>query len=260
MGITAVGKLGYLAAGAALCLGLAASAGAGGNGPRPTTSVVESAALSPTGCTSGPSVTATGTGTANATPDLLTMQIGVQTQASSASAALAANNTRARSLISTLEHGGVAASDIQTSNLSINPTYSNGTNPMVTGYQVNDDLSVEVHRLSSAGALIDAAAASLGNDVRFDGLAFSVSDPAAASSAARVAAVRVATTEARAMAGAAGSTLGPVCSLTDIASAQPQPQIYKALHYAAGAAATPVPVQAGVQSFSATVTVTYRLG
>jgi uncharacterized protein YggE len=245
-------KINYLAGG----LVLAAGAGAG------ITALVLAPGSAATGsvgtCSGRPTVTATGSGMANGTPDLLTMQIGVQTSASSASAALAANNNKAQSLLTSLERGGVKASDIQTSNLSINPTYDNaGT---ITGYQAEDDLTVQVHQISSAGSLIDTAASKLGNDVRFNGLAFSVSDPSGPSAAARADAVRVAVAEARGMAVAAGSSLGTLCSISDTGSASPPPIEGYPLHASGVAANALTPIQPGNQQFSAQVTVEYQLG
>ncbi len=249
-------KTSYVMGGAALSLVLAGGAGAG------ITALVlapgAAATASAGACSGRPTVTATGAGTANGTPDLLTMQIGVQTSSSSASAALAANNQKAHSLITTLEQGGVKASDIQTSNLSISPSYDSANT--ITGYQVEDDLTVRVHQIASAGSLIDRAAAKLGDAVRFNGLAFSVSDPSGPSAAARASAVSVAVAEARGMAVAAGSSLGALCSISDAGSSSPQP-IEGTPLYAAGLPAHVVmPVQPGNQQFSAQVTVKYQLG
>lgn len=252
----------YLAAGTVLGLGLAVSAGAGVGASVTTLSMANTASVTPVACTAGPRVTATGSGTAYGTPNLLTMQIGVQTSAGNATKALESNNNQSKALTTALEQGGVKAADIQTSNLSINPTYGNGQNPKVTGYQVEDDLTVQVYNLSSAGSLIDAAAAKLGNDVRFNGLSFSVSDPSGPSAQARASAVHAAVAEAKAMASAAGASLGPLCLISDSGSSQPQPIFAGNSGVTSAQAATlsPVPLQAGSQQFSAQVTVTYQLG
>lgn len=211
------------------------------------------------GCSGHATLTATGSGTANGSPDLLTMQIGVQTTARSAHTALAENNARAQTLINTLEQAGVKAADIQTSNLSINPEYNNANS--ITGYQVDDALTVAVHQISSAGSLIDSAAAKLGNDVTFDGLAFSVSDPSGPMAAARADAIRIAEAEAKAMAQAAGASLGPLCAINDNGSPSLPPIEQGVPVAASGALAAPrVPVQPGSEQFEAGVTVTYRLG
>lgn len=210
----------------------------------------------------GPTVTAHGTGMAQAAPDLLTITLGVHTQDASANAALADNNTKAQSLISSLEKDGVAAADVQTSGLSISPSFNNGSPPTITGYQVDDTVTARVRQLGSAGRLIDDAAASVGNAVRVEGLQFSLQDDSVPAGAARTSAVHQAQAQARAMATAAGATLGRLCSVSDTGAQQvPPPFIgYSTAGASAGAGAlAPVPVQAGSQQISADVTVVYAL-
>ncbi|MGH9074681.1 MAG: SIMPL domain-containing protein [Acidimicrobiales bacterium] len=219
------------------------------------------AGSAPTGCSGAATITAEGTGTAQGTPDLLTMVLGVETQQPTASAALGRDNTEAQGLIATLEQGGVAAKDIQTSNLSIDPVYSGKSPPRITGYQVTDEVTVQVHELSSAGSLIDAAASKLGNDVRFDGLSFSITDDSGPAAAAHTSAVHAAAARAKAMAAAAGVQLGLLCSISDVGSQQPQPQYFGAVAQPSGSvAAGNVPLQPGTQQVTADVTVAYRVG
>ncbi|MGH9066298.1 MAG: SIMPL domain-containing protein [Acidimicrobiales bacterium] len=218
----------------------------------------------PAGC-SGPTVTAEGSGTASAAPDLLTLTLGVHTQASTAQAALAANNTKAQALVSTLEKAGVAKADLQTTGLSINPTYSKpkGGPPMVNGYQVDDTVTAKIHKLSSAGTLIDAAAAKVGNAVRLEGVSFSLQHDSAVQAQAHTQAVQAAVGQARAMAKAAKGTLGALCSVSDV-PAQITPYPFRtagagAAGSASVAAPPTVPVQAGTEQVSARVTVVYAL-
>lgn len=58
-----------------------------------------------------------------------------------------------------LKNKGVAAKDIQTSQLSINPTY---TKEKITGYQVTNVVTVTLHDVKNAGAIIDAAKSAAG--------------------------------------------------------------------------------------------------
>lgn len=211
-------------------------------------------------CRSGSTITAQGTGQAQAPPDLLTMVLGAHAQAPSAAGALAADNTEARALTGQLERRGVAKADIQTSGLTISPTYAGGPSPQVTGYQVDDTVTAKVHDLASAGALIDAAAAAVGNGVRFDGLSFSVQDDAGLQASAHAAAVHAARARARAMARAAGTKLGSLCSLSDAASSPVSPLKQALTSLAPGVAAPSVPLQPGTQTVSAEVTAVYAAG
>jgi uncharacterized protein YggE len=79
---------------------------------------------------------------------------------------------------------------------------------------------------------------------------------------ARARAVTQAVTHAKAMAGAAGRALGPVCSLRDQTQVQaPEPFPGNAILGATSAAsgAVPVPIEAGSQSESDQITLVYAL-
>ena len=81
-----------------------------------------------------------GSGQAQATPDLLTVVVSVDVTGATAKAALADNNARTTKLHQTFTFGGVAAKDVQTSGLTIEPQYAYpaGKPPRLTGYHVTD--------------------------------------------------------------------------------------------------------------------------
>lgn len=200
-------------------------------------------------------ISVTGTGTATGKPDTLTLSIGVSTTAFSAASALNANNVKMQHLQAVLKAAGVPQSQLQTSNLSLNPNYSqDGT---VTGYGVQDNLSVVMHNLQSAGAVIDAAAKSVGNSAQIQGISFSISNTSQLMAKARTSAMQDAFTRAKNLANASGLSLGSVVKITDDENAQiPEPPLYAgtALHKSSA-----VPVQAGTQAMSVNVRVVYQL-
>src|SRR5688572_19223441 len=86
-------------------------------------------------------VTARGVGEVTGVPDVLTIQIGVETRADTAAAALDDNNGRTQAVLDLLKQEGVAEADLQTADLSIWPTFNNnGT--VITGYQVTNSVQV----------------------------------------------------------------------------------------------------------------------
>ncbi len=204
-------------------------------------------------------VEVTGTGTVTGTPDTLTVQLGVQTKAATATAALDQNNAEMATLQSSLTTAGVATKDLQTSNLSLSPNYDSNGN--VTGYVVQDDLSATLRDLSSAGAVIDAAAHSVGNDVQIQGISFSISDTSGLLKQAREQAMQDAAAKAANLATGAGAGLGAVVKVTDQENLQsPVPMNFQAMRAAPSAGASaPVPVQAGSQQLSVQVDVVYQL-
>lgn len=219
-----------------------------------------SSATGPNNCT-GPTVTATGSGTINVAPDELSVTLGVHTQAASAATALRDNNARARALIATLKAAGLSNSDIQTTGLSIYPTYSRpkGKPATINGYQVNNTVTVEVHKLSSAGTLIDRAVAQVGQAVRLDGISFSLQKPNPAEATAHTQAVHAAISQAQSMATAAGTTLGPLCSVTDVGNGYNDYASASAAGGSSNGAGSPVPIEAGSQQVNAQVRVVYSV-
>ncbi len=199
-------------------------------------------------------ITVTGSGTAQGVPDTLNYQIGVNTTASTAVAALENNNARMSALQASLERSGLTKSDMQTSDLSISTnTNSSGR---VTGFSVSDTLSVTTHRLASAGQALDAAVHAVGNGVQLYGVSFSLSNQSRALAAARAQAVSNAHTAASQIVRAGSTSLGRIVKITDQENAS-SPPIIMGTSFAIDKAA--VPLQAGTQSVSVLVTVVYAL-
>jgi uncharacterized protein YggE len=225
---------------AALAIGVLALAGcASGNGA--------SAAS-----TNLPGITTRGLGTVPMTPDTVTIVLGVQTRGPSAKGALDANTAQATALINVLKNRGVAAADLQTSQLSVNPTYDSATG-RTTGYEVTNQVTATLHDVDAAGGLIDAAGEAAGDAVRIQQLSFSIADDSAARARARADAVRQAQAHAKQMADAAGVRLGRLQSITEVPVNPPNPLGREG----APATVAPVPVEPGSQKLTVMVEVVY---
>jgi uncharacterized protein YggE len=203
-------------------------------------------------------ITVTGTGKVSGAPNQLALSMGVQTNGTSVAAALRQANSAVRSITAVLRRSGVAASDIQTSGLSIYPNYS-GSSGVPKGYQVSEQLTITLRRLSVAGGQISAAAHAGGNATVIDGVSLNLSDTSTLLASARARAVADAKAKAAAYARALGRPLGPVVSLSETPAAQPYPVPEFATPTASRAAAS-VPVHPGTQQLSVTVTVIFALG
>lgn len=213
------------------------------------------AAASPGGVAAPPTVTTRATGTVTGTPDLLTVALGVSTRADTAGEALAANATAANGLLQVLRDGGVADADLRTSGLTVGPTY--GDTGQIIGYEVNNEVTATLRDLAAAGGLIDAAGAAVGDAVRVQRLEFSVDDDSAARADARADAVGRARAQAEQLAEAAGVSLGPILSITEVA-VDAQPPVPYAADAALELASTPV--LPGTQDVGVTVEVVHAIG
>ncbi len=156
------------------------------------------------------------------------------------------------------EQGGVQARDIQTSDVSIEPSYSN--DGVITGYEMTNVITAQLHDLATAGSVVDAVTTAAGNAARIDSLTFSIEDQRTIEDRARADAVTQAVSHARSMARAAGERLGPVCALTDD-SDNGSDDVYPNSIGAApeASAASSVPLEPGTQQSTGKVTLVYAL-
>jgi uncharacterized protein YggE len=204
----------------------------------------------------GSSITAQGTGTVSGTPDVVTIVIGVQTQSASAQTALDDNNKRAADVIGVLKESGVAPADLQTSQLSITPSYDD-KGQQITGYQVTNMVTAKLRDISTAGAVIDAAGKTACDAVRVQQLTFSIDDESALRTQARADAVKRAQAQAKQMADAAGVQLGAIRSITETPASTP---FIPPMAFAAGDTATAsVPLEPGSQELSVVIQVVYDI-
>lgn len=201
-------------------------------------------------------ITVRATGEAEGRPDLLTVVLGVQTRAASAQDALGQNNELATKLLERLREGGVQEQDVQTSGLSINPTYDNQGG--ITGYEVANTVTARLRDLTTAGSLIDAAASVAGDAIRIQGLSFSIDDTSELLGAAREDAVTRARRQAEQLASAADLRLGRVRSIEESPPATP-PMPYAFDTATEGASAASVPLAPGSQELTLHLTVVFEV-
>ena len=199
-------------------------------------------------------ITMTGHGEVKAVPDTAIVNAGVTTSAPTAAAALSANSVRMNQVFEALKKLGIPDRNIQTTGLSVFPQYTNADNNnprRLTGYQVNNQVSVRLADASRAGAMVDTLVSAGTNQM--NGISFDLSEPAPLLEKARTQAVADARTRAETYAKAAGVTLGPIVSISEGGEAQPRP-LYRAM-----ALAAPTPIAPGEQGVTADVTVVWEI-
>jgi len=206
------------------------------------------------------SVSVTGTGRVNLVPDRFTFTAGVQTMAPTVDEAVAENNRRVQAVIAALKRAGAADKDIQTSNFNIWPQqdYQEGRAPRILGYQVSNNITVRSEKIDQAGKLLGIA---IGAGVNTSsGLQFQVSNPAAGRERGLRAAYDDARAKAALLAQAAGRTLGRAIVISEGVQNTPPPQpMMRAMAMEAKVANADVPVEAGTEELSFTVSVTFEL-
>jgi uncharacterized protein YggE len=193
-------------------------------------------------------ITVTGSGTVTTVPDRAAFSFAVESHATSAKAALARNADAATALIAALKNAGVAGPDLQTGQVSLS-TQMNQDGTDVIGYVATNSVSAQT-TIAKAGGVVDAAVAAGATGV--SGPALSRSDADALYRDALKSAVDNAGDKAKALAAAAGLTLGGVQTMVEGSQA---PIVWGAAKLDAG-----TPIEPGTQTIDASVTVTYAAG
>lgn len=207
-----------------------------------------------------PSVSVTGEGHAYAKPDQAQISMGVTSDAKTAAVALKTNTDKMTSLFSTLKSKNIADKDILTSNFSVNPQYRydniNGQQrASIVGYQVSNEVTVKIRNLPSLGDILDAVITAGANNV--NGISFSLAEPGNVLDQARQKAMADAKRKAELYAGAAGVKVGRVLYITESSGSIQPPR--PMMMMARAAVSEAVPISAGEQESTATITVIYAI-
>ncbi|PAX08055.1 SIMPL domain-containing protein [Sphingomonas lenta] len=192
-------------------------------------------------------------------PDLAVIRAGVVTQAPTAAEALRANSDRMARVLAALRRAGVAARDVQTAQVSLQPQYRYGENqpPVVTGYQAANSVAVRFRDVARSGAILDALVAEGANQI--DGPTLTLDQPDAALDEARTDAIRRARARADLYARAAGMRVERIVSIAEGAVVDgPRPPSPVALR-TFDAAEAKTQIAAGEQEVTATATVRFVL-
>ena len=228
-------------------------------------------------------ISVSGEGDVFAIPDTATFTFSVDETAKDVATAQASATSKANAVIDYLKGQGVAETDIQTTDYSINPQYTyqqaacpNVPTPVtnggvsagsvvycppgrqtITGYEVSQTVSVKVHDTSKAGTLLSGVGSKGASNV--SGLSLTVSNEDALTAQARDKAIQDAKAKAEVLAKSLGVTLVRVVGYSDNSGG---PVYYpKAMDMAVGSsAAAPAPeIPAGQNKITSDVSVTYEI-
>jgi len=202
-------------------------------------------------------ISVNGTGSISVTPDMATIRVGVSFRDVSPAKALKENTARVTKLFATLDRFGLKKRDIQTSSFNVNPVYTRrpppGQPPKIEAYNVTNMVTARLRDLEKLGGLLEALVGDGAN--RLNGISFGVSDISDKTNEARKLAIKDAKRRAELYADEADVDVGKVLSISESGVRMPRPPIFKAARMAAEA----VPVAAGEQQISASVSIVFEI-
>ncbi len=197
-------------------------------------------------------VTVTGSGATLAVPDSAVLQVGAGHRASDLVTAL-------DGMTSTLDAMAAVARDhtderrISSTDLQVWPAHDDQGRP--DGFEARHGLRITVPDLATAGRLVSALAAAVGDRLRVDSVTLEVSERGEALTTAREAAFADARARAEHLAALGGLRLGALVQVVEGGMAAPRPMMLAA----SARAAKDVSFQAGEQAVTADLTVTWEL-
>lgn len=199
-----------------------------------------------------------GAGSISIAPDVAYVTLGVTTQNASPKVAQTENNQLIASVIETVKKLGIDEKDIKTTNYNMYPNYDyskmDGSN-RITGYTVNNSVSVTVRDLEKLGDLLGVAV-DAGANVS-NGVSFGLLDRSAAYNEALTLAIRNAADKASTIAKALGKSVGDPITVTESGGSYMPVYSTEMRAMPAADAAMGVPTEAGELTVTANVQITY---
>ncbi|MBN2392360.1 MAG: SIMPL domain-containing protein [Anaerolineae bacterium] len=205
--LAAAGMLGLL-------LGCGAQVQAGGGG------TVSGATYATVGGEMPYTINVNGSGMASNTPDIVDIQLGVETVNDDAAQAISESTAKMKAVLDAVKALGIEDKDIQTVNYTmwVEQIYNQETG-VPTGqvrYHVTNQINVRLHDLTQAGKLLENTLAVGANNV--GSITFGVSDPTELQKQARATAVQNARAKAEELAAGLGIRVGKVRQVSEYVS------------------------------------------
>ena len=209
-------------------------------------------------------ISVSGEGVATAAPDMAVISLTVLREAETAREALDANNEAMARVLEAMKAEGIAERDLQTGGFSIQPRWVYPTSkdgqseqPRITGYSVNNTLTVRNRDLARLGAILDTSV-SLGVN-QGGNIVFTNDDQETIREAARIDAIAKARAKAETMSEALGVGLGRITQVSENSFSAPPVPMMRAEMAMSAKGADAVPVASGENEYRVTVSVTWEI-
>ncbi|MCY0096085.1 SIMPL domain-containing protein [Hoeflea ulvae] len=211
-------------------------------------------------------ISVVGEGSASIAPDMAVVSLSVLREAETAREALDANNDAMAKVLAAMKQEGIAERDLQTGAFSIQPRWFYPPNrndgkaeePRITGYAVNNTLTLRIRDLSRLGAILDSSVTlgvNQGGDVMFTN-----DDQDTVREAARLDAIAKAKAKAVAMTEALGVGLGRITQISENSySAPPMPMARAEMAMMSPKSDSSVPVASGENEYRVSVSISWEI-
>lgn len=203
-----------------------------------------------------------GEGKVTAIPDILSLNLGIESQAKSVGEAQSKARETMAKVRQAISSMGIEPKDVISTQYGIQPVYQYNqkeNRQELTGYRVSDRISVKIRNIQNAGKIIDAAAEAGGNLIRIDNIQLGIDDNTAYKNEARGKAIKDAMAKAKQMADIAGVKLGKPVYITESGFSQPQPRPVFSTMARAESASAPTEISPGETEIQVQVQIVFNI-
>jgi uncharacterized protein YggE len=224
------------------------------------TPMSSTAQTTPYVATDGTLLNVSAQGEAKRVPDIATISTGVVTRAADSNAAMRANAEQMAKVVEAIKAAGIPAKDVQTSGISLNPTYQYGENqpPKITGYEAHNTVNVVVRDIPKLGKILDTLAETGANQI--NGPTFEVDKKDEALDEARRQAIEKAQARAEMYAKTLGMRVRRIVSINEGGSFGPPMPMVRGMTAMKAEAAADTSVSPGENTLSVNLDVVFELG
>ena len=212
----------------------------------------------------------TGQGSLAVEPDLVLINIGVETMAVTVAEARAEAARAMAAIVDAVKAHGLDDRDIQTRSFNISPQYEypevreNGRTvrrQTLVGYRVSNSAAIKVRDLDSVGVIIDDVAEAGGNATRINGINFTIEDPKPFMTGLRETAVKEALAKAEQFARLTGVAVGRLVFVSELGAGAPVIAEFAEVVFSRAAAAplAPTSISGGELQLSLSVQVVFEI-
>lgn len=202
----------------------------------------------------------TGRASVSVEPDLVLLNVGVESTADTVAAARSEAAESMDDIIEAVKEHDIEDKDIQTRSFNIWPQYDYGNNGRtLTGYTVNNTATIKIRAIDDVGTIIDDVAEAGGNATRIDGIRFTIEDPKPFMSQLREDAVQDAVEKAEHFASLMSVAVGDVLYISEPGAGAPSARTFNESAQLTAASARATSISAGELELSLTVQAGFQI-
>ncbi|KKS25037.1 MAG: hypothetical protein UU83_C0011G0001, partial [Candidatus Jorgensenbacteria bacterium GW2011_GWF2_41_8] len=191
--------------------------------------------------------------------DIAAVYLSIVTESATSKSAQDDNSKKSKAVVEFLKKQKIEDKDIKTVSYNIYPqyTYPRYDKPVISGYQVNQTMTIKIRNLDEVSAILDGVVSAGANQI--NSLSFEIDEPEKLKAEARKMAIADAKKKARELEKELGIDLGKIINFSENTGGFPTPVYLEAKGDMGGGGDSGPSVPSGENEISVNVYLTYQI-